>query len=467
MVRDPVLFELSLPALSLEGGGCVERHLVRGFWWGPDPDRDWLSRRTLLLDPASPDFAPNRVVRRTEDELAALAERCRGLEPLSPPPTDVPTVLVVHALTADMRVGGPFGWWPEVAGVRRALDPRHTRILCFNNLGSCYGTSGPGDQGFPRLADQPGAPVENAEQIPATVTTWDQARSILMALDRLGIGKVQLVVGGSVGGAVVLCLGALDPERFERLVPIAAAELSSPWVIGWNHVARQAILADPGFPDTVGSGLSLARQVAHLTYRAEHGLISRQGGTVVDESPLGGTLIDEPPLAEARWSARSLYQVQTYLDHQGYKLTQRFHGGSYLCLLGAIDHHDLGRFPGPPTAAETWPEHLPAQSPKALRPLPAQGWGRSDSPGDSWGLSRIRARVFAVSVDSDQLFFAEHMIQLAERLEALGQTATHSFISSSQGHDGFLIEQEQVGRILQSALTDLAWSPDQAFASGL
>ena len=129
-------------------------------------------------------------------------------------------------------------------------------------------------------------------RLPATVTPWDQARAILQALDALGIEKVSLVTGGSLGGMIVLCLAVLAPERFERMAPIAAAEKASTWVVGWNHVARQALLLDPGFPEAPARGLELARQLAMITYRAEPGLDARQGQT-------------------PGWSSRALQPIQS------------------------------------------------------------------------------------------------------------------------------------------------------------
>jgi homoserine O-acetyltransferase len=169
------------------------------------------------------------------------------------------------------------------------------RILSFNLLGSCYGSSGPADAWFPR----------------AQISTLDQARSILLALDALGIDEVELCTGGSLGALVTLVLAQIAGPRVKRIAPIAGAVASSAWVVGWNHVARRILELDPGFPDEPGPGLAVARQLALLTYRAEEGLDERQ--------PVG-----------------------SYLDHQGQKLARRFDGRAYLALLGAMDTHDLG-----------------------------------------------------------------------------------------------------------------------------
>lgn len=411
----PRLFDLSPPGLTLEAGARLPHHLVRGWWWGPEEDLPWLHSRARLLSEDEARESALRPVRRTDAEQRHAAALVRHPGPARRP-APVPTVLLVHALTGDMRAGGPGGWWEPVIGPGRALDPTRVRLLCFNNLGSCYGTTGPADEGFPgRLEDsRSGAPPtlpkgdlrQDEARLPATLTPWDQARSILLALDALGVDEVALVTGGSLGGMVVLCLAALAPERFARMAPIAAAEAASAWVVGFNHVARQALLLDPGFPEAPGRGLELARQLAMLTYRAEPGLEAVQ---------------PRPPT----WSSRALYPVESYLEHQGRKLAARFDARAYLALLGAMDHHDLSRGP--------------------------QG-----------GLERIQASALCVGIDRDQLFFPEHMEALARRLRAHGRHAEYASLSSLYGHDGFLVEWEPLAGLLTRALALPAGTPSAA-----
>jgi homoserine O-acetyltransferase len=407
----PSLFDLTLPAITLEAGAKLDRHQVRGWQWGPETE--------------------------TERE----------------------TVVVVHALTGDMRVGGEGGWWAPLVGPGKPLDPTRHRILCFNNLGSCYGTTGPADADFPSR-DQDvrhpelqvtgkGAFHLDASKMPATITTWDQARSLLLALDALGIRQVKLLTGGSIGAMIVLCLAALDPDRFERVVPMAGAEAASPWVMGWSHVGRQAILMDPGFPDHAERGLELARQIAHLSYRAEPGLSLRQGRQQASD---GHPRVDaDPGDPRAHWSSRAPYRVQTYLEHHGQKLLTRFDPRAYLAQMDAMDHHDLARVPPPPDPEESW-SVAEAQRIPPVGPVSVDGLDLSPAdPADSWGLRRIRAKVLALSIDSDQLFFPAHMSALCERLRALGRTAELAQLRSAHGHDAFLIEWDQVAAALNRA----------------
>ncbi len=213
VAASPRIFDLALPDLALARGGVVAPHQVRGWWWSRAGDA-----------------------------------------PEAPLP-EVPTVLLIHALTGSAQAGGEGGWWDPMIGPGRALDPAHYRILCLNNLGSCYGSSGPGVAGFPT--------DRNLE-----LTSLDLARALLLALDKLGIARVHLTTGGSLGGMVALMLAALAPARFERVLPLATSVSASAWVVGWNHVARQILRLDPGYPQDTGRGLELARQLAMLSYRA-------------------------------------------------------------------------------------------------------------------------------------------------------------------------------------------------------
>jgi homoserine O-acetyltransferase len=343
VAASPRTFDLSLPDLALARGGIVRSHRARGWWWSREGD--------------TPDA----------------------------PRSDVPTVLLVHALTGSAKAGGEGGWWDPVIGPGRALDPDHYRILCFNNLGSCYGSSGPGVEGFPTDAS-------------LELSSLDISRAILQALDKLGIKHVHLTTGGSLGGMVTLALAALAPERFERILPVAATAATSAWAVGWNHVARQILKLDPGYPDKIGRGLEIARQLAILTYRAEPGLEERQ--------------------PRPKKSGES-HPVRSYLEHQGAKLRNRFAVRAYELQLDAMDHHDL------------------------LQPLPGES-----RPA----ISRVSAAAIVADVDTDQLFPAKQAETLVAQLRKSSAQVERATIRSIHGHDAFLIEWDTLGPILTRAL---------------
>lgn len=257
----PTTFLLSLPDLPLERGGVVRRHRAAVWWWSRAGD----------------------------------SPRC--------PRRDIPTVLLVHALTGGPRAGGQDGWWEPLIGPGRALDPERRRIICCNNLGSFYGSSAPGTPGFPRRA---------------RLTVPDQARALLLALDALGLRRLDLVIGGSLGGMIAQTLAALAPARCARLLVLASSARATPWSTGWNHVARQILHLD------ASRGLEVARQLAMLTYRAPAGLVRGQ-----EAGRIGG-----------------------YLEHHGEKLHGRFTPACYAAQLDAMDAHDLTQpLPGSRRAA--------------------------------------------------------------------------------------------------------------------
>lgn len=410
-------FDLSLPDLVLEAGARVAPHVVRGWIASDEADARALARFAV-------DAPRGQAVTRTREQLeAATGARTRArLDPRTP------TVVLVHALTGDAAAGGAGGWWEPVIAEGAAIDPARVRVLSFNLLGSCYGTSGPGDEGFPTARSDLSAPAPEVSKgafdrreahLPATITTWDQARSILLALDALGVEDVALLAGGSLGGMVALALATLAPARFARLASFAACEAASTWIVGHNHIARQAILTDPGFPHAPWRGLALARQLGMLSYRAEHGLDAVQGAR---------TQIAQTDARE--WSPRAPYRIQTWLEHQGDKLTRRFDARAYLALLGAMDHHDLNR---PPPS-----------------PWPGESWSLGEGP---WtGAARIRASTLTVGIDTDTLFLPRHAQDLAERLSQAGAYAQSATLVSAHGHDAFLIEWAQVDALLREGL---------------
>ena len=196
-------------------------------------------------------------------------------------------VLVVHALTGSADAAGD--WWQPLIGSGSALNVERRQVVGLNLLGSCYGTTGPRElPGFPEL------------------TPRDLARAQWAALDELGIERLDLVVGGSLGGMVALEVALERPAAVERVMPIAAPARIGNLAAGWNHIQLQLLSLDPD------RGLELARQLAMTTYRSEVDFDTRDG-------------------------------IGAYLEHQGVKLRHRFHAGSYAALVRAMDRHDIGR----------------------------------------------------------------------------------------------------------------------------
>ena len=196
-------------------------------------------------------------------------------------------VLVVHALTGSADAAGD--WWKPLIGPGRALDTTERQVVCFNLLGSCYGTTGP----------------RELDPFPA-ITPRDMARVQWAALDALEVTSLELVAGGSLGGMVALEVALERPGAVGRVMPIAAPAVIGNLAAGWNHIQLQLLSLDRE------RGLELARQLAMTTYRSEVDFDSRDG-------------------------------IGSYLEHQGIKLRHRFHPGSYRALVEAMNAHDVGR----------------------------------------------------------------------------------------------------------------------------
>ena len=202
-------------------------------------------------------------------------------------PPSVSAVLVVHALTGSADAAGD--WWEPLIGAGKALDTDERQIVCLNLLGSCYGTTGPRE-----VPDFP------------SVTTRDLARAQWAALDALGVERLELVVGGSLGGMVALEVALERPSAVDAVMPIAAPAVIGNLAAAWNHIQLQMLALDRD------RGLELARQLAMTTYRSEVDFDTRAG-------------------------------IGSYLEHQGVKLRHRFHAGAYAALVGAMNAHDIGR----------------------------------------------------------------------------------------------------------------------------
>ncbi|HEY8533654.1 MAG TPA: homoserine O-acetyltransferase [Micromonospora sp.] len=315
-------------------------------------------------------------------------------------------VLVLHALTGDSHVVGPPGpdqptpgWWEGMIGPGAPLDDRRYFVVAANVLGGCRGSTGPSTPApdgkpwgsrFPRL------------------TVRDQVAAEKALADRLGITSFAAVVGGSMGGMRALEWAIMYPDRVRRCIAIATTPYFSGDQIAWSAPQLAAIRSDPNFrggdyydgPPPM-TGMAIARQIAHITYRS-----AREFNTRFGRSPQDG----EDPAEGGRFA------VQSYLDYHGVKLTKRFDPNSYLVLTEAMNSHDIGRGRGGVAAA----------------------------------LAMIRAKLTVAVVDSDRLFPPELGAVLATAPTARPLITIHSI----HGHDGFLIETEQVAAVIRQALAE-------------
>lgn len=311
-------------------------------------------------------------------------------------------VLVEHALTGDSHVVGAAGpghpspgWWQGMIGPGAPIDTDRWYVVVPNVLGGCQGTTGPSTTAADGHAW--------GSRFPG-VTVRDQVAVEALLADALGIERWAAVVGGSMGGMRTLEWAVGHPDRVARAVVLASTAYATAEQIAWSQPQMLAIRNDAHFvggdyyergaaPD---AGLSIARQIAHVTYRSELELHDRFGRRPQVERP------DAP------------FAVESYLEHHGTKLAGRFDANSYLVLTEAMNSHDVGR-------------------------------GRG---GLSAALGRVTADLTVASVDSDRLYPP----RLTTEIATLRPATRERQIRSASGHDGFLIEIDQVGEIIREAL---------------
>ncbi|WP_079129708.1 homoserine O-acetyltransferase MetX [Streptomyces sp. F-3] len=324
-----------------------------------------------------------------------------------PAPDASNAVLVLHALTGDSHVAGPAGpghptpgWWDGLVGPGRALDTDRWFVVAPNVLGGCQGSTGPASL-------RPDGTRRWGGSFPF-LTQRDQVAAERDLADALGIEKWALVVGGSMGGMRALEWAVSYPERTGALLLLATTAAASAEQIAWASIQLHAIRSDPhwrggDYHDTGSgphAGLGLARRLAHVTYRSEAELQLRFGRV--------------PQGTEHPWYG-GRYQVESYLDHHADKLIRRFDAASYVVLTEAMNAHDVGRGRGGVRAA----------------------------------LRRVSAPALVAGVDSDRLYPLSQQEELAAGIPGADRLRV---IESPYGHDGFLLETEQVGRLVRELL---------------
>jgi homoserine O-acetyltransferase len=289
-------------------------------------------------------------------------------------------VWICHALTANSDA---LDWWPGVVGRGKVIDPARYFIVCANILGSCYGTTGP-------LSIDPNTGEPYYGSFPL-ITIRDMVKAHILLRKHLGIEKIHLLMGGSMGGYQVLEWVIMENELIENLFLLATSAAESAWGIATHTAQRLAIEADGSWmsnsPSAASKGLKAARAIGMLTYRNYGILVEKQ--TDADTEKLDD------------------YKASSYINHQGEKLVSRFNAYSYWILTKAMDSHHLAR-------------------------------GRAG--GVKAILQTIHQPTLLLGISSDilcppheQEFLSHHMAH-----------ATFIAIDSAYGHDGFMVESEKI-----------------------
>jgi homoserine O-acetyltransferase len=317
-------------------------------------------------------------------------------------------VLVLHALSADAHAYGPegrghltSGWWNGVIGPGLGIDTDHFFVVCPNVLGACQGTTGPSSLAPDGRAFGSRFPV---------ITIRDQVDVEVAFSNYLEIDTWAGMVGGSMGAMRALEWAIGQPNRVQQAIVLSVGAASTADEIALCSLQIRAIKNDPHFNggDYYDSGsapidgMAIARGLGQFTYRTGNEFEIRFGRELQEESDIVGS---------------SDYAIESYLKYQGAKLGRRFDPNSYIVLSDAMNHHDVGR-------------------------------GRG---GIATALGSIQIPVTVAGILSDRLYPLELQEQL---VKLIPDASPLKVITSDFGHDGFLLEAEQVGNVIASALRD-------------
>ncbi len=335
-------------------------------------------------------------------------------------------ILLCHALTGDQYVAetqpvtGKPGWWENLVGPGLPIDTDRFFVVCSNVLGGCMGSTGP-------RSTRPDGEVWGTDFPPITVRDMVRAQQMLMA--SLGVERLFAVIGGSMGGMQVLQWAATFPERVFAAVPIATASYHSAQNIAFNEVSRQAIAADPDFLGgrywaqgrTPARGLAVARMMAHITYLSEVALTRKFGRKTRRDA---ATPVGADPVSEAAASFfGDVFEVESYLRHQGSSFVRRFDANSYLTVTRAMDWFDLA----------------------------------AEHDGDlTAAFAGTRTRFCLVSFTSDWLFPTAQSRAVARALNRAAANVSFVEIETDRGHDAFLLDEPDFHRTLAGFLAGCA-----------
>ena len=293
----------------------------------------------------------------------------------------------------------PLEWWPGLIGKGKLFDPEKYFIVCVNMPGSCYGSISPLDINL-----ETNEPYYH--QFPF-FTTRDMVRSYTTLKTYLGIEKIRFGVGGSMGGQQLLEWAIEEPELFTYIIPLATNAFHSPWAIAFNASQRHAIETDSRWkenqPDAGLEGMKVARGIALISYRNYHTYETSQS----EETP----------------EKTDFFKSESYQRYQGEKLAKRFNAFSYYFLSKGMDSHNIGR-------------------------------GRS---GTEAALKKIKAKTLVIGISSDILFPLQEQEYLAKHIPG----ARYKIIHSDYGHDGFLLEYEQIENEIRHFLANEKISEEQ------
>ncbi|MEN4052228.1 MULTISPECIES: homoserine O-acetyltransferase [Sulfurimonas] len=322
-------------------------------------------------------------------------------------------VVVCHALTGSHHAAGFYegenkpGWWDGLIGPGKAIDTDKYFVICSNVIGSCFGSTGPMSPQYPHH--------EPYRYRFPVVSIKDMVKAQRILFDRLDIHRVHAIIGGSMGGMQALQFAIHYPNFSNKIIAMAATHATQPWAIAFNKVAQEAILKDPDFkqgyydPDIIKeqglAGMAIGRMAGHISFLSPESMREKFGR--------------DYKLTDGLYELFGKFQVESYLEYNGYNFTKWFDPLTYLYITKAINIYDLSR-----------------------------GF---DSLHEA--LKRITAKLHLISFKNDILFKNFEMQEIADELQAIGN-ANYDYIDieSDYGHDAFLVELDKFENYVKEAL---------------
>ena len=357
-------------------------------------------------------------------------------------------VLICHALNASHHVAGVYagqdkseGWWDNMIGPGKPVDTNRFFVIGINNLGSCFGSTGP------MHVNPDTGKVYGADFPVVTVEDWVNAQARL--LDGLGIQTLAAVMGGSLGGMQALSWTLQYPERVRHAVVVASAPNLNAENIAFNEVARRAIVTDPDFHGghfyehgvVPKRGLRIARMIGHITYLSDDVMNEKFGRSL--RAPAAaegrGAAQDEmlPNLRDYLYSTQDVeFQIESYLRYQGDKFSEYFDANTYLLITRALDYFDPARRHG----------------------------------GDlSRALAEARSKFLLVSFTTDWRFSPARSREIVKALLENRRDVSYAEIDAPHGHDAFLMDDPRyhgvVRAFFERVATEASGPPPAASAA--
>ena len=314
-------------------------------------------------------------------------------------------VLVCHALTGSHHAAGKYegdrkaGWWDGLIGPNKGIDTNKFFVICINNLGSCFGSTGP-------MSINPSTKQPYRLKFPV-LTITDIVKAQRRLLEHLGIYSLHSIVGGSMGGMQALCYAVEHPNFAKNIIMLATTAYTRPWAIAINKIAVDAIRNDPTFdngnynPKDIEEngllGLAYGRMAGHISFLSHDSMMKKFGRRYVSQDGL--------------YELFGRFEVESYLEYNGYNFPKNFDPLSYLYIVKTMNIFNAAR--------------------------------NNDTLDMS--LSNIKDKIYLFSFSGDLLFKPEEMHEIYDTMKSNGQgnLVTYTQIESNYGHDAFLVELEK------------------------